>query len=338
MLKSASAALFSGSARELSFLRMNMQFDREVPAAKDDLPVIVVTGPTASGKSDTAILLAEQLDGEIVSADSMQVYRGMDIGTAKVDEAVRRRIPHHLIDICDPGEPFSVAAYQAHAENAIKSILERGKRPIVCGGTGQYLSALIDGLTFAPAPADPVLRETLERKADQPGLPELWQALAQQDPDAARRISPNDRKRIIRALEIIMLTGQTMSWHDARSRIRQPAFCYQTFCLTHDRPVLYDRINQRVLHMMEQGLLDEVRQLMGRGLPAGSTSLQAIGYKELIAYLQGECPLEQAVAKIQQASRNYAKRQLTWFRKMNAVHWLENEDPADACQKIRQKL
>ncbi|MDW7657370.1 MAG: tRNA (adenosine(37)-N6)-dimethylallyltransferase MiaA [Bacillota bacterium] len=302
------------------------------------LQVIVVTGPTASGKSDTAILLAEQLDGEIVSADSMQVYRGMDIGTAKVDETMRRRIRHHLIDICDPGEPFSVAAYQLLAEKAIKDILARGKRPIVCGGTGQYLSALIDGLTFAPAPADPMLRRELEKKADQLGLPDLWLELEQLDPDSASRISPNDRKRIIRALEIYSLTGQPMSWHDARSRIRQPVFAYQTFCLTHDRPVLYERINNRVLQMMQKGLLDEVHLLLDKGVPVGSTSLQAIGYKELIAYLQGDCLLEQAVAKIQQASRNYAKRQLTWFRKMNSVCWLENENPEDACRKIRENL
>lgn len=315
-----------------------MQPDREEHAIKTDHPVLVVTGPTASGKSDTAILLAGQLDGEIVSADSMQVYRGMDIGTAKVDAAVRRRIRHHLIDIRDPGEPFSVAAYQALAEEAIRDILARGRTPIVCGGTGQYLSALIDGLTFAPAPADPALRAELEMKADQSGLPDLWQQLAQEDPEAARRISPNDRKRIIRALEIFLLTGRTMSWHDAHSRIRQPAFRYLTFCLTHDRPVLYGRINKRVLQMMDKGLPDEVRRLLGSGVPASSTCLQAIGYKELIGYLQGDCTLEQAVGKIQQASRNYAKRQLTWFRKMREVNWLENENPEDACQKIKEKL
>lgn len=297
-------------------------------------PVIVIAGPTASGKSETALLVAEKTNGEIVSADSMQVYRGLDIGTAKVDNASRQRIPHHLIDILDPCEPFSVADYVFLAERAIRSILDRGKQPILCGGTGQYLSAMIDGLRFAPVPACPSLRENIEREAEQLGLESLWKKLESCDPKSARRIAPQDKKRIVRALEIFYLTGKPMSWHDARSRPEKPPFSYIGFCLNHDRAVLYKRINDRVDAMLSRGLLEEVERLLNQGVSRDCTSLQAIGYKECIAYFDGKKTRDETREDIKQASRRYAKRQLTWFRHRCAFTWLQDLDPASAAEKI----
>ena len=297
-------------------------------------PVIVITGPTASGKSAVALGLAERLSGEIVSADSMQVYRGMDIGTAKATPAERARVVHHLLDIREPGEPFSVVDYQREASAAIRQIQARGRTAILCGGTGQYLSALIEGITFAPAGADPALRAELERRAACTGVAGLWDELAQLDPASAARIAPGDKKRLIRALEVCRLTGRPMSEHVARSHETKPAFTFRSFCLNHDRAELYRRIDQRVLDMLGQGLLEEVRSLLARPLPSGSTCLQAIGYKELSETITGSQPLSEAVERIQQASRRYAKRQLTWFRKMKNMIWLENMDTGDAISHI----
>ncbi len=295
---------------------------------------LIITGPTASGKSEVALLLAEQLDGEIISADSMQVYRGLDIGTAKVSQADQTRIKHHLLDILDPGELFSVTAYQELAQAKIKDVQERGKLPIICGGTGQYISTLLDGLVFSPARADYKLREQLSQK----DLAQLYHELSQIDPEAAAKIGPADQKRLIRALEIYASTGQTKSWHDQQSRKKAPAYQYSTFILNFDRPVLYDRINRRVLEMMQAGLLDELVWLASLDLPPSSTCLQAIGYKELLAHLKGESSLDQAVAKIQQASRNLAKRQLTWMRKISSGIWLNNQTAAEAASQIKAKI
>lgn len=291
---------------------------------------MVVAGPTASGKTESALLVAEILGGEIISADSMQIYRYMDIGTAKATQEEQGRVPHHLINIRNPGESFSVAEYQVLATEAIHDVQRRGKLAILCGGTGQYLCALMQGLIFSPAAVDPVLRQQLEREADEHGLESLWSQLLQSDPATAARLSPADRKRIIRALEVQHQTGEPMSLHNARSREAGPEFTYIGFCLTHDRPVLYQRIDQRVELMIERGLIDEVRYLLTLNLPAGSTCLQAIGYKELISSMQNGRTCDEAIATIQQASRRYAKRQLTWFRKMENMIWLENMTPTEA--------
>ena len=298
--------------------------------------VLVITGPTASGKSETALLLAEKIQGEIISADSMQIYRGMDIGTAKVSRETRERIRHHLIDILDPGEPFSVAAYRKLAESAIRDALDRGARPILCGGTGQYLCALIDHLNFTPQATDPALRSRLNEKADQMGLPALWEELKKIDPQT--RIAPTDRKRMIRALEVYELTGRPMSWHVARSRDPEPDFDYRVYCLTWERACLYRRIDERVLQMVDQGLEDEAKSLLSQHLPQNTPCLQAIGYKEWIPYLNGKMTREETISLIQQASRRYAKRQLTWFRKMKDVIWLENTEPQAACDRILSDL
>lgn len=297
-------------------------------------PVLVITGPTASGKTSAAIQLAEKLDGEIISADSMQVYRGMDIGTAKATRDEQARVPHHLLDIRSPGESFSVAEYQSLATDTIKAIQARGKSVIISGGTGQYLSAMMEGLVYSPASVNLDLREQLNHEVEAEGLEKLWRQLTLIDPEAAARLAPTDQKRIIRALEVYRQTGETISAHQARSHQAGPAFTYIGFCLNHERSLLYERINRRVDTMIDTGLLDEVKWLVGLGLPAGSTCLQAIGYKELIRHLDGQLSLPDAIPLIQQSSRRYAKRQLTWFRKMANMMWLENKETDDVVQTM----
>lgn len=300
--------------------------------------VLVLTGPTASGKTRAAIELAETLNGEIISADSMQVYRGMDIGTAKASQLEQNRVKHHLIDIRNPGDPFSVAEYQELATSAVQDILSRGKLPIMCGGTGQYLSAMMEGLIYSPATADHTLREQLTHEAETVGLEQLWRQLLETDPETAARLAPTDQKRIIRALEVYHQTGEIMSVHQARSRSRGPIFDYIGFCLNHDRQQLYARIDRRVEEMVEAGLIDEVKWLISLGLPPTSTCLQAIGYKELIRHLAGDLSWQEAISLVQQSTRRYAKRQLTWFRKMAHLVWLENLEPEQAVQTIAQAL
>lgn len=287
--------------------------------------VLVICGPTASGKSSTAIQVARELDGEIVSADSMQIYRGMDIGTAKVTPEEQALVRHHLIDCCEPGETFSVARFKELATAAIRDIQSRGKLAIVCGGTGQYISALTQGIDYVDIPVDPVLRESLNQRAREEGLDALYQELSQADPEAVQAIKPQDQKRIIRALEIFHQTGRPKTEHLAESRLKGPDFNFIVYCLTHQREVLYDKINQRVQTMIDMGLVEEVRQLLVKtNGPAASTAWQAIGYKEIIASLQGQKTLQEATSDIAQATRRYAKRQLTWFRKMPDVHWLHD--------------
>lgn len=297
-------------------------------------PVIVICGPTASGKSALALALAETLDGEIVSADSMQIYRGMNIGTAKVSLAEQVQIPHHLIDVCHPSESFSVAQYKQQATAALQGIYQRGRQPILCGGTGQYLSALTEGLTFIETPADPALRRSLQERAEKEGLPSLWQELSEKDARAAAKISEKDAKRIIRALEVIRQTGLTPTEINMQSRIQGPDFSFRGYVLTHARPVLYERINGRVVQMFQDGLTDEVRQLLEHGCSSEWSSFQAIGYKETVRLLRGEWTGEQTIAAIQQATRRYAKRQLTWFRAMQELDWLSNRSTAEAVQDI----
>jgi tRNA dimethylallyltransferase len=301
-------------------------------------PVLVITGPTTSGKSETALLLAASLKGEIISADSMQVYRGMDIGTAKVPPDLRRGIPHHLLDILDPKDRFSVADYQVLAYKEIRLIYQRGNQPIVCGGTGQYISALTQGLTFPCITANDALREQFNLLADQEGLASLYKMLAREDPEAAARIFPNDRKRVIRALEMITASGKTQQEHLDLSRRLAPPFAFRSFCLSHDRPILYDRINQRVLQMMDHGLAMEVRSLLESSVPADSTCLQAIGYKEMVPYLNGLASMQDTISTIQQATRRYAKRQLTWFRHMDHLAWLINHEPPENVKLIMEML
>jgi tRNA dimethylallyltransferase len=301
-------------------------------------PVLVIAGPTASGKTETALLLCEHLGGEVVSADSMQIYRGMDIGTAKATPTERARAPHHLIDLRDPGERYSVADYKRDATAAIRAIHARGHRPVLCGGTGQYLSALVEGLVFTDEMPDLDLRARLIEQARQNGIGALHEELRKVDPESAERLAANDQKRIIRALEVFLQSGLTIGEQNRLSRLAGPEFQFRVFGLSHDRPVLYERINQRVIAMVKAGLAQEAERLLARGIPRDSTCLQAIGYKEMIPYLAGEISLDDTISAIQQATRRYAKRQLTWFNKLSGLTWLTNRTPDQFAQDILANL
>lgn len=284
--------------------------------------LICICGPTASGKTALSVALARQLHTEIISADSMQIYRGMDIGTAKPTEAERCGVPHHLLDICDPGEPFSVARYVELADAAAQDILRRGMIPVVAGGTGLYMDALIECSTFTGDETDRSIREKYQRMAAEQGNIAVHECLRRVDPEGAARLHPNNLKRVIRALEVYEQTGMTL---DAFNRLhKRPAPKYQAIKIgvcPAERQVLYERIDKRVDQMLADGLLDETRRLLERGALAG-TAAQAIGYKELLGFLQGEQPLEECVALLKQRSRNYAKRQLTWLKRDDNIHWI----------------
>ena len=284
--------------------------------------LICICGPTASGKTALSVALAQQLHTEIISADSMQIYRGMDIGTAKPTEAERCGVPHHLLDICDPGEPFSVARYVELADAAAQDILRRGMIPVVAGGTGLYMDALIECSTFTGDETDLSIREKYQRMAAEQGNIAVHECLRRVDPEGAARLHPNNLKRVIRALEVYEQTGMTL---DASNRLhRRPAPKYQAIKIgvcPAERQVLYERIDKRVDQMLADGLLDETRRLLERGALAG-TAAQAIGYKELLGFLQGEQPLDECVALLKQRSRNYAKRQLTWLKRDDNIHWI----------------
>ena len=284
--------------------------------------LICICGPTASGKTALSVALAQRLHTEIISADSMQIYRGMDIGTAKPAEAERCGVPHHLLDICDPGEPFSVARYVELADAAAQDILRRGMIPVVAGGTGLYMDALIECSTFTGDETDLSIREKYQRMAAEQGNIAVHECLRRVDPEGAARLHPNNLKRVIRALEVYEQTGMTL---DAFNRLhKRPAPKYQAIKIgvcPAERQVLYERIDKRVDQMLADGLLDETRRLLERGALAG-TAAQAIGYKELLGFLQGEQPLEECVALLKQRSRNYAKRQLTWLKRDDNIHWI----------------
>ena len=291
--------------------------------------LICIAGPTASGKTGLAVALAKKLDAEVISCDSMQIYRGMDIGTAKPTAAEMEGVRHHLLDVADPGEDFSVGRYVKLADEAIADIHSRGKTAIVCGGTGLYMDSLIKGETFA-APSRPAQREYVEHIAAEKGMQFLYDMLMDADPETAEKLHVSDRKRIIRAMEVFLITGMPLSYHNAQSKLKPPKYAPVWIGLNfRNRAKLYQRVDARVELMMQQGLEAEVRQLLDRGVDPKTTAMQAIGYKEMAAALRGECSLAQAVDRIQQASRNYAKRQLTWFRRNEAIHWLYVDEEAD---------
>ena len=284
--------------------------------------IVVVCGPTASGKTALAVELALRLNGEVVSADSMQVYRGMDIGTAKPAAEERRGVPHHLLDVADPGENYSVARYVRDAVPAVDDILRRGKLPIVAGGTGLYIDALVAGREFAAFEAASGLREALTRRAREEGLPALRADLERIDPRAAARIHPNDEKRTVRALEVWYATGKTITRHEEETRAQPPRYEAAVIGLNFaDRADLRARIDRRVDEMFARGLEDEVRGLLAAGVPWSCTAMQAIGYKELAAALRAGRSMQHAAEEIKLRSRQYAKRQLTWFRRNKGVWW-----------------
>lgn len=299
---------------------------------------IVITGPTASGKSDAAVLLCQKFDGEIVCSDSMQLYKGMNIGTAKPTKADQMGIPHHLMDILEPFQSFSVSDYKKQAVAVMKDILARGKTPVVCGGTGQYISALVEGMEYTPIKSNDLMREQLQKELENKGIDMLYNELAMIDPDAAAILHRNDTKRILRAIEVFRLTGLTKTQLNKKSKENGPEFNFNSFCITHDREILYARINKRVDTMLQEGLLDEIRDLLAAFPEFSNTACQAIGYKEFIPYLNGSVSLKEAVDMVKQATRNYAKRQLTWFRKMDSLVWIENQNSNQVMDIILNKI
>lgn len=280
--------------------------------------IICIAGPTASGKTALSIALAKELGGEVISCDSMQVYKYMDIGTAKPTPEERAGIPHHMLDVADPGEDFSVSRYCEMAAPIVDDIISRGKTAIIAGGTGLYMDALIRGNDFAPFPSTGI-REKLEQQP----IEEVYARLQQVDPDSAMRLHLADKKRIIRAMEVYLETGQTITAHNLKTQAQPPRYKPVWFGLSDEnRQDLYDRIDLRVEQMVKDGLVDEIRSLLARGIPEKATALQAIGYKEFLQVLHGQDTEENAIAQVQQASRKYAKRQLTWFRRNSSMNWL----------------
>ena len=298
--------------------------------------IICIAGPTASGKTALAVELAKELNGEVVSCDSMQVYKRMDIGTAKPTAEEMQGIPHHMLDVAQAWEDFSVSRYCNQAAPIVDDIIAQGKTAIIAGGTGLYMDSLIRGNSFAPFPSTGV-REALEARAEAEGIQPLLEELAQVDPESTGRLHPSDRKRIIRALEVYRETGITITEHNRRTREVPPKYRPVWLGLDFsDRAALYRRIDRRVERMLEAGLLDEIRSLLESGIPETCTAMQAIGYKEFLPVLRGERGLCDAAAEVCQSSRRYAKRQLTWFRRHPIMHWIAREEDGAPDEIIRQ--
>jgi len=288
--------------------------------------LFVLTGPTAVGKTSLSIALAKKLGGEIISADSMQIYKYMDIGTAKVKAEEMEDVPHHLIDIVYPDEEFTVSDYQKQATKLIKELNHKGRLPIIVGGTGLYINSLVYELQFAKVPPNEELRQRYEELANSYGNEYLHEKLSRIDEESSQRIHVADRKRIIRALEIYEETGKTMTEYNKNFRKETNKYDLAMVCLNMDRAQLYERINKRVDLMLNDGLVEEVKEILKMGYDKESVALQGIGYKEIIMYLDGQISLDRTVELIKQGSRNYAKRQLTWFRRDKRIHWVDVGD------------
>ena len=308
-------------------------------------PLVILTGPTAVGKTALSIKLASEIGGEIISADSMQVYRQMDIGSAKIKPEEMGGIPHHLIDILEPEQEFNVCLFEKLALEAIEQIYERGHIPVVVGGTGFYIQALLYQIDFTEEETDTAFRDKLWQLGEEKGNHYLHELLRKVDPESAEEIHENNRKRVIRALEFYENSGKPISTHNKEQRQKTSAYnsCY--FVLTDDRKKLYERIESRVDQMLSKGLVDEVRTLKERGCNASMVSMQGLGYKEILEYLDGRCSLLEAVEKIKKETRHFAKRQLTWFRREKDVIWLDkqafayDEDAVLSCilENLRKK-
>ncbi len=301
------------------------------------IPLVIIAGPTASGKTALSVNVAKALGGEIVSADSMQIYKYMNIGTAKPTEAEKQGITHHMMDFLEPSVNFSVADYCEMAKKVIADIDARGKIPVMVGGTGLYIDSLVNGVDFGESDGDEKLRCELELLAEKEGNEAVHKILAEIDPETAEKYHPNNLRRIIRAIEVYKTQGVTVSDKAKEEKISPYNAVY--FCIDWDREVLYDRINRRVDIMVEDGLLDEVKDLLARSIDPKCTAMQSIGYKEFYGYLNGEMALDEALDTIKQSSRRYAKRQLTWFRRNKDIHWLDPETAeADAMEIIKKEL
>ena len=291
-------------------------------------PLIVLTGPTAVGKTALSILLAKAVNGEIISADSMQVYKEMDIGSAKIRPEEMEDVPHHLIDILDPKIAFNVALFKEMAQKAVEEIYERGHIPIIVGGTGFYIQALLYDIDFSEEDSDQEIRNELESIAKEKGSVYLHECLREVDPESADQIHHNNVKRVIRALEYYRMHGEKISVHNERERQKNSPYQFLYFVLTHDRQVLYDRIEKRIDQMIAEGLVNEVDKLLKMGYNQELVSMQGLGYKEFVPYLKGECTLEDSIYVLKRDTRHFAKRQLTWFRRERDVRWLDKSQHA----------
>lgn len=298
-------------------------------------PLIILTGPTAVGKTKLSIDLAKAVNGAIISADSMQVYRYMDIGSAKIRPEEMSGIPHYLIDVLDPSEEFHVVRFIEMAHEAMEEIYAQGKIPIVTGGTGFYIQALLKEVDFSESKGELPLRKELEEQAASPDGPaRLYQELSLVDPESARTIHPNNTKRVIRALEYYRETGQPISVHNEQQKQKSSPYCYAYFVLNDERARLYERIDRRVEQMLQDGLVEEVHRLKEMGYTRDLVSMQGLGYKELFPYLDGECTLAEAEYIIKRDTRHFAKRQLTWFRRETDVIWLNKPEFGYDDQKL----
>ena len=298
------------------------------------IPLIVVAGPTASGKTGLAIDIANYVGGEIVSADSMQIYKYMNIGSAKPTQEERAQAVHHMIDFLEPDAEFSVADYTEMAHKVIADIYERGKIPIMAGGTGLYINSVVNDVTFGEMDTDYELREILRKTAEEKGSEYLLHMLSEFDEMSAKRLHPNNLRRIIRAIEFYKITGKPISEHQEETKKTQSRYNPLMLCVNWDREELYDRINRRVDMMMDEGLLDEVKRLMDMGYTKDLNSMQGIGYKEVMDYFDGKASLEETVEIIKQSSRRYAKRQLTWFRRDERIHYVSSENPFEEAKLL----
>ena len=296
-----------------------------------DIPnMIVITGPTATGKTALGVAVAKAVDGEVIGADSMQIYRYMDIGTAKPTPAEMDGVPHHMVDIIDPAENYSVSRYVEQATAVADDILARGRVPVVVGGTGLYIDSLVAGREFAENQSDPKLRSMLEQQYDEHGGEAMRAMLHSFDPDRAEKLHPADKRRIVRAIEVYLLSGDTITAHDERTKAVPKRYNAVTYALDFtDRADLYRRIDLRVDRMAVLGLFDEVRALLDRGVPDDCTAMQAIGYKEAVLALRGAMTREDALERIKQSSRQYAKRQLTWLRRDKDIRWVRWDKQPD---------
>ena len=299
----------------------------------DKPKVIVICGPTASGKTALSIELAKKINGEIISSDSMQIYKYMNIGTAKPSEEEKEGIQHYLLDFVEPNQRYSVAEFKKDAESAIEEILAKGKTPIVVGGTGLYVDSLIYGIEYQDIELDEKYRKELEDRVEKEGLEKLYEEAQKIDPQAMEKISRNDQKRILRVLEIYKATGKNKTEQEIESRKKGVKYDYKVFAINWERQLLYERINKRVDIMIEQGLIQEVEELLKKydNFP---TAMQGLGYKEVVEYLQGITTKEEMIEKLKMETRRYAKRQITWFKKNKQTIWIEHKD----LQKILDEI
>lgn len=301
-------------------------------------PLVILAGPTAVGKTDLSIRLAKQINGAIISADSMQVYKDMDIGSAKVMPEEMQGVPHYLIDCLEPSEPFHIVRFQQMAKEALAEIYAKGQIPIVAGGTGFYIQALLYDIDFSNQDCDEAYRQELSKFAKEHGNEALHEKLKDIDPVSYETIHANNSKRVIRALEFYHITGKPISAHNEEEHQKSSPYNFAYFVLTDDRKTLYGRIDRRVDLMMEKGLVEEVRALYDKGYRRNMVSMQGLGYKEILDYLEGKCTLEEAVYVIKRETRHFAKRQLTWFRRERDVIWLNRPDFAGGDPAILEKM